>query len=150
MMLTRRRLLKCGAAALALAGVFPRVGARAAATFEVTRSDAEWRAMLSPQAYAVLRQEATERPFTSALLDEHRKGTFACAGCALPLFASETKFESGTGWPSFWQPLENAVGTEVDASLGMTAHRGALRAAAAGISGMCSTTGRRRPGCATA
>ena len=75
--------------------------------------------MLSPEAYAVLRQEATERPFTSVLLDEHRKGTFACAGCALPLFASETKFESGTGWPSFWEPLEGAVGTEVDGSLGM-------------------------------
>ena len=119
MMLTRRLLLKCGAAGVALASVFPRVGARAAATFEVMHSDAEWRAMLSPEAYAVLRQEATERPFTSVLLDEHRKGTFACAGCALPLFASETKFESGTGWPSFWEPLEGAVGTEVDGSLGM-------------------------------
>ena len=76
--------------------------------------------MLSPEAYAVLREAATERPFTSPLLDEHRKGTFTCAGCALPLFSSETKFESGTGWPSFWQPLDNAVGTESDRSLGMT------------------------------
>ena len=70
--------------------------------------------MLSPEAYAVLREAATERPFTSPLNDEHRKGTFACAGCALPLFSSDTKFESGTGWPSFWQPLDNAVGTETD------------------------------------
>ena len=75
--------------------------------------------MLSPEAYAVLRQAATERPFTSPLNDEHRDGTFTCAGCALPLFSSETKFDSGTGWPSFWQPLENAVGTETDSTFGM-------------------------------
>ena len=118
--LTRRAIVVGGAAALALAAAGRRGSApRAATAFEITRSEAEWRAMLSPEAYAVLREAATERPFTSPLLEEHRKGTFACAGCALPLFSSETKFESGTGWPSFWQPLENAVATETDRSFGM-------------------------------
>ena len=68
----------------------------------------------------MLREEGTEPPFTSPLLDEHRKGTFTCAGCALELFSSDTKFESGTGWPSFWQPLDNAVATDADSSFGMT------------------------------
>jgi peptide-methionine (R)-S-oxide reductase len=113
---TRRHALACGAAGLALAAQ----PLAAATAFEVTRTDAEWRAMLSPEAYAVLRQAATERPFTSPLNDEHREGVFTCAGCALPLFSSETKFDSGTGWPSFWQPLENAVGTETDTSYFMT------------------------------
>ena len=84
--------------------------AQAAEKFEVEKTDAEWRAQLTPQQYEILRQEGTERPGSSPLLKEHRKGTFACAGCDLPLFSSETKFESGTGWPSFYQPLENAVG----------------------------------------
>jgi peptide-methionine (R)-S-oxide reductase len=118
MMITRRHVLEAGAAGLALSAGWPLLGA-AATTFEVTRTDAEWRAMLSPATYAVLRQEATERPFTSPLLDEHRKGTFTCAGCALPLFSSDTKYDSGTGWPSFWQPLDNAVGTETDTAFGM-------------------------------
>ncbi len=122
-MVSRRLMLKCGAAGLGIAAagsIWPFSKVRAAATFEVTHTDAEWKAMLTPAAYDVLRQEATERPFTSPLLDEHRQGTFTCAGCALPLFASDTKFESGTGWPSFWQPLDNAVGTTVDSSFGMT------------------------------
>ena len=67
----------------------------------------------------MLRQAGTERPFTSPLLDEHRDGVFACAGCDLDLYSSKTKFDSGTGWPSFWQPLEKAVGTEEDLSFGM-------------------------------
>jgi peptide-methionine (R)-S-oxide reductase len=115
-MIDRRSLLGCGAAAIALAAA-----ARGAAgeTFEVVHSDAEWRALLTPEQYVVLRQEGTERPYTSPLNDEHRPGTFACAGCGLALFSSETKFESHTGWPSFWEPLENAVGTERDASWGM-------------------------------
>lgn len=87
--------------------------------FEVEKSDVEWKKVLSADQYAVLRHEATERPFSSPLEKEHRRGTFACAGCALDLFSSATKFESGTGWPSFWAPLDNAVGTRRDISLGM-------------------------------
>ena len=83
-------------------------------------SDAEWRQRLTPAQYAVLRQQATERPWSSPLNKEHRQGTFACAGCALPLFSSSTKFESGTGWPSFFAPLEGAVETQVDRSHWMT------------------------------
>ena len=87
--------------------------------FEVTKTDEEWRRLLTPDQYQVLRHEATERAFSSPLLNEHRKGVFVCAGCALPLFMSETKFDSGTGWPSFWRPIEGAVGTHVDRSFGM-------------------------------
>ena len=88
--------------------------------YEVTLSDAEWQQKLSPEAYNVLRQQGTEAPGTSPLLKEHRVGTFSCAGCDLPNFDSKTKFESGTGWPSFYQPLPNAVVKSVDNSLGMT------------------------------
>ena len=88
-------------------------------TFKVTRTDAEWRATLTPPQYAVLRREATERPYSSPLNDEHRAGTFCCAGCKLALFSSDTKFDSKTGWPSFWAPLDKAVGIKVDKSLGM-------------------------------
>ena len=87
--------------------------------FEVQHTDVEWRAKLTPEQYNVLREEGTERAFTSPLDEEKRKGVFACAGCDLHLFSSETKFDSGTGWPSFWQPLPNAVNKRVDTSLGM-------------------------------
>jgi len=87
--------------------------------YEVTKSDAEWKKQLSPAAYDVLRQEGTEAPFTSPLNNEHRKGVFTCAGCALDLYSSDTKFDSGTGWPSFWKPLDKAVETKTDNSLGM-------------------------------
>jgi peptide-methionine (R)-S-oxide reductase len=88
--------------------------------FPVAHTDAEWRKLLTPAQYAVLRQSATERPFSSLLLNEHRPGIFACVGCDHGLFSSETKFESGTGWPSFWSPLaENAVGATRDTTLGM-------------------------------
>lgn len=80
----------------------------------------EWRARLSPLAYKVLREEATERAFTSPLNDEKRAGVYHCAGCDLPLFSSETKYNSGTGWPSFWQPLDGAVNTKPDNKLWMT------------------------------
>lgn len=87
--------------------------------FEITKTDAEWRRLLTPAQYQVLRQEDTEFPGSSPLLQEHRKGVFVCAACALPLFKSETKYESGTGWPSFWSPIEGAVGTHIDRSLGI-------------------------------
>jgi peptide-methionine (R)-S-oxide reductase len=80
-------------------------------------SDAEWRRRLSPEAYSVLRREGTERPFSSPLNAEKRSGTFLCAGCALPLFSSGAKYESGTGWPSFWKPLPNAIATRLDFKL---------------------------------
>ncbi len=127
-MLSRRNALTMGIAA---AGVFAATrfsrgdgtanGASPAPAeaFEVTRTDAEWRARLSPEQYAVLRHEGTERPYTSPLNAEHRAGTFACAGCDLPVFSSTTKFDSRTGWPSFWTPIENAVGTQTDTTFGM-------------------------------
>ena len=87
--------------------------------FEVEMTEAEWRTKLSAAQFSVLRKHGTERPFTSPLNDEKRKGTFACAGCDLPLFSSDTKFDSGTGWPSFWQPLPNAIGSTEDRSLMM-------------------------------
>ena len=87
--------------------------------FAVALTEAQWRARLSPAAFEVLRQEGTERAFTSPLNDEHRHGTFACAGCALPVFVSTTKFDSGTGWPSFYAPIRDAVRTRDDGSLGM-------------------------------
>jgi len=117
-MITRRDLLiglsACSASVLAMRAF----GSLAAASesFEITKTPEEWRKQLTPQQYAVLREHDTERPFTSALNEEKRFGTFMCAGCDLPLFSSQTKYESGTGWPSFWMPLENAVGTREDRS----------------------------------
>ncbi|MBM3573904.1 MAG: peptide-methionine (R)-S-oxide reductase MsrB [Alphaproteobacteria bacterium] len=87
--------------------------------FEITLSDAEWRAKLSPEQFRVLRQHGTERAGSSPLDKEYRAGIFACAGCDRELFSSNTKFNSGTGWPSFWQPLEGAVGTTSDRSFFM-------------------------------
>ncbi|MFL6729453.1 MAG: peptide-methionine (R)-S-oxide reductase MsrB [Sphingomicrobium sp.] len=91
--------------------------AGASLRFAVNRSPAEWRRILGPQRFAILREGGTERAFTSPLNDEHRKGVFVCAGCARPLFSSATKFDSGTGWPSFWRPLPGAVATRADQSL---------------------------------
>ena len=88
-----------------------------AGKFEIEKTDAEWRAQLTPQQYEILRKEGTERAWSSPLLKEHRKGIFACAGCDLPLFSSETKYESGTGWPSFYKALDNAVGTTAMAGM---------------------------------
>ena len=84
--------------------------------FEITKTDEEWRRILSRERYRVLRKHDTERPGSSPLNDEHRAGTYYCAGCDLPLFSSEAKFESGTGWPSFTAPLQGAVGTTIDRS----------------------------------
>jgi peptide-methionine (R)-S-oxide reductase len=115
----RRTLIGAGmsAAVVAMLGA-GRAWSADGAKYEVSLSDAEWRKRLSPAAYQTLRHAATERPGTSPLLNEHRAGTFACAGCALLLFASKTKFDSGTGWPSFWQPLPRAVATKTDLELG--------------------------------
>jgi len=88
--------------------------------FPVEHSEAEWRAKLDPAQFNVLRERGTERPGTSPLNAEHRHGTFVCAGCGRPLFASVTKFESGTGWPSFYQPLDGSVATTEDRSVFMT------------------------------
>src|SRR3569833_3824053 len=122
-----RRILLTTAAGLFGLGAFrwlratpAEAGEKTAEKFEIMKTEAEWRAQLTPQQYEILRNHGTERPGSSPLLKEHRKGTFACAGCDLPLFASETKFESGTGWPSFYQPLANAVGTTTDRSYFMT------------------------------
>ena len=87
--------------------------------FPVEKSDAEWRQQLTPEQYAVLREHATERPGSCALLQEHRPGTFFCVGCGNRLFVADRKFESGTGWPSFFAPVEGAVATTVDRSWGM-------------------------------
>lgn len=97
----------------------PAQAAAPARAYEVTHTDAQWRTLLSGEQYHVLRQAGTERPFSSPLDKEKRAGVFNCAGCGLPLFSSSTKFNSGTGWPSFWQPLPGAVDESVDSTLGM-------------------------------
>ena len=117
-MLTRRTALS-GLAAIASANHLAFQGARAQEG-HIVRTDADWRSTLTPDQYAVLRKEGTERPFTSPLLHEERKGVFACAGCGLDAFSSSTKFDSGTGWPSFWAPLDKAVDEHTDNSWGMS------------------------------
>src|SRR3712207_9356308 len=89
-------------------------------SFPVQKSEEEWRRILTPEQYHVLREHATERPGSCALLVEHRPGTFTCVGCGQPLFVADRKFESGTGWPSFFAPLEGAIGTSTDRSYFMT------------------------------
>ncbi len=91
--------------------------ARPEAQFAVTKTEAQWRKALTPAQFAVLRKHDTERPFSSPLDKQSAPGTYQCAGCDLPLFSSATKFDSGTGWPSFYAPLDNAIGTAVDRSL---------------------------------
>jgi peptide-methionine (R)-S-oxide reductase len=112
----RRDLLSMMALAAVGGVVLPAWLLAEAEKLEVMKTDEEWRRLLTPAQYQVLRHEDTEPAFSSPLLDEHRKGVFACAGCELPLFKSETKFESGTGWPSFWSPIDGAVGTKLDRS----------------------------------
>ena len=121
-MASRRQFLCVAGATLGLAPIAAWLAGPSMASspsdlhFPVTKSDADWRRSLNDAQYHVLRAHGTERAFASPLNHEKRHGTFACAACAQPLFSSETKFESGTGWPSFYQPLENAVGTTVDTS----------------------------------
>ncbi len=118
-MLDRRAVLGAGMATAVTAIIATKAfSAPKQQNFEVALSDAEWQKRLSPAAYATLRRAATERPFSSPLNKEHRRGIFACAGCELPLFASRTKFDSGTGWPSFYQPLPKAVATRTDYEIG--------------------------------
>ncbi len=120
--MTTRRMLMINASLVALA---VKVGcgstdAIAAEPFPVVHTDAKWKELLTADQYAVLRQEGTERHYTSALLNEHGKGNFACAGCDQQSFASDTKFDSGTGWPSFWQPTdEKLIAHTRDTSYGM-------------------------------
>jgi len=122
----KRRALLGLAAGLTVSGVFPmtqfaasQANAASSASFEVTHSNAEWRALLTPEQFNVLRQEGTERPFTSPLDREKRNGTFSCAGCDNELFSSKAKFDSGTGWPSFRKPLPNAVNDASRTAMGM-------------------------------
>ncbi len=117
-MIDRRTLLGLSGAGAASLLLFGRLGAAAPVVrFTVNHTPAEWQRMLGPERYAVLREAATERAFSSPLLNEHRKGVFVCAGCGLPLFSSATKFDSGTGWPSFWRPLPHAIATRSDRSM---------------------------------
>lgn len=121
--MTKRQVLLSGAAFAGLAALGARLGfggaqrADAAESFEVTKTAEEWRKILTPEQFHILREEGTEYAFTSKLLEEHRDGVFACAGCDLPLFESDKKFDSGTGWPSFWQEIKGNVAYKTDRSL---------------------------------
>ncbi|MBO6639623.1 MAG: peptide-methionine (R)-S-oxide reductase MsrB [Roseitalea sp.] len=121
-MVTKRSFLTLGLGGAAAVSVVKWWGASPAtaaaeSAFEIVKTEEEWRAQLTPMQYAVLREEATERPFTSTLNDEKRAGVFHCAGCDQELFLSETKFDSGTGWPSFWQEIEGKVAYKTDFKL---------------------------------
>jgi peptide-methionine (R)-S-oxide reductase len=125
MVVTRRLFLTAGAVTAVSVTAVSACAAKAVsspsdAQFSVSHTDAEWRNLLTPAQYDVLRQAGTEAPFSSPLDDEHRRGVFSCAGCALPLYSSDTKFDSGTGWPSFWKALDNTVLERPDTSLGVT------------------------------
>jgi peptide-methionine (R)-S-oxide reductase len=121
-MLNRRDLIRAAASsgALLLATRLAGSADPKGDTFEITRTEAEWRKLLTPEQFSVLRQHGTERAFTHPLDKEYRPGTYTCAGCQLPLFSSTTKYDSGTGWPSFYAPLDNAVRTRIDRSWFMT------------------------------
>jgi peptide-methionine (R)-S-oxide reductase len=113
----RRRTLIAGLAALGGAAAVPPIvssWSRARETFEIDLSEAEWRQRLTPAQFHVLREQGTEPPHSSPLDKEYRAGTYECAGCDLPLYSSTTKFDSRTGWPSFWAPLDDAVRTSTD------------------------------------
>ena len=109
--------LATGAASLALTACG--AGDAEARSFPVHYSEAEWKRRLTPAQFRILRKAGTERPYSSPLNDEHRAGTFVCAADGHPLFSSRTKYDSGTGWPSFWKPLPGAIGTSTDHALGM-------------------------------
>lgn len=116
--LSRRALLAAGVAGLALSVFGRRTPATASeGAFEIMLSEDAWRAKLTPAQFNILREEGTERPNSSALNDEKRAGIFHCAGCDLPVYSSEAKYDSGTGWPSFWQSIDDAVRTKQDNTL---------------------------------
>ncbi|OYV35898.1 MAG: peptide-methionine (R)-S-oxide reductase [Acidocella sp. 20-61-6] len=117
--LLRRPLPAAAAPAAAAQATAAPATAAPATHYEVVHTEAEWRKLLTPAQYNILREQGTEPPFSSPLLNEHRVGIFHCAGCDLPLYSSKTKFDSGTGWPSFWAPLPHAVLTSEDGSFGM-------------------------------
>jgi peptide-methionine (R)-S-oxide reductase len=117
-MIDRRTAMGAGMATAVAAIIAGRAISAPKSGYEITLTDDEWKRRLSPAAYATLRHEATERPWSSPLNKEKRSGTYVCAGCQLPLFASRAKFESGTGWPSFTAPLPRAVGTKTDYAIG--------------------------------
>lgn len=124
-MMTRRFVLGGLASAFGAGAIYAAfrgssVVAADGGTFEIVRSEDEWRERLTPAQFKVLREHGTERAGSSPLDHEHRPGTFLCAGCALPVYTSATKFDSGTGWPSFYAPIENAVGTSEDRSFFIT------------------------------
>jgi peptide-methionine (R)-S-oxide reductase len=119
MQLSKRKFLSLASSGAAVLVFGCGKSAAAKTRYAVTYSDAEWKKRLSPAAYRVLRREDTERPYTSTLNKEKRKGTFVCAGCNQRLFASATKFESGTGWPSFYAPLAGGIGTKTDYKIGV-------------------------------
>ncbi len=118
--MNRRTFLKVGVAAgfgflVKTIGLLPAQAKEGGKVFEITKTDAEWRTILTPEQYRILRQEATERPFTNKYHDNKARGTYYCAGCDLPLFSSEAKYDSRTGWPSFWKPIsESGLGRKTD------------------------------------
>jgi peptide-methionine (R)-S-oxide reductase len=122
-MMSKRSFLVGGLAALGALGLArtrtATSAAQAADTFEITKSEEEWRRLLTPAQFNILREHGTERPGSSPLNREHRDGAYRCAGCELPLFSSKTKYDSGTGWPSFWAPLPDSIGTSEDRGLFM-------------------------------
>lgn len=123
-MLTKRNFLALGIGGVATAATWRMWGAQSATAatdnggvFEIVKTEQEWRAQLTPMQYSVLREEATERPFTSVLNDETREGVYHCVGCDQALFESSTKYDSRTGWPSFWQEIDGAIGYKNDYKL---------------------------------
>jgi len=125
--MNKRTFLKLGIGSLGLVGIAELLGikllpkdAMANSSFEVTKSESEWRKILSPGQYYILRMKGTELPNSSPLDKEYRAGTFLCGGCQLPLFSSKAKYDSGTGWPSFTKPVPGAIATSIDNSFFMT------------------------------
>jgi peptide-methionine (R)-S-oxide reductase len=123
----KKRVFFQTSAALAIATLLPsyiwqrsKIMATSNTNFEITKSEAEWQTILTPEQFHVLRKHGTERAFTSPLDKEYSQGTYVCAGCEKPVFTSDTKFNSGTGWPSFFRPIDGGIGISVDRSFFMT------------------------------